>query len=113
MTINSDEEDIDIFSFCTFNGCYALKSFYSKFASDDNRCLIVNGSLLAFASAGLTTYNIPDSVKYIGPYIFSYCDALTSITIPDSVTWIGSSAFWNCDALQSITIPEGVTEIGD
>lgn len=92
--------------------CDALNSFYGKYASSDNRCLIIDGKLIFFAPAGLTTYNIPDGVTWIGSTAFYGCDALTSITIPDSVIWIGGSAFYDCDALQSITIPDGVTSIG-
>ena len=96
-----------------FRDCDALKAFYGKFASTDNRCLIVNGVLKSFAPAGLTTYSIPDSVTTIGHSAFAYCSALTSVTIPDSVTTIGHSAFFNCDALTSVTIGNSVTTIGE
>ena len=85
-----------------FRACYSLKSFYGKYASDDNRCLIIDGELRCFAPAGLTTYNIPDGITRIRGYIFSGCDALTSITIPDSVTDIGEITFDSCDALTSV-----------
>lgn len=94
-----------------FNACSSLKSFYGKYASDDNRCLICADELIAFAPAGLTTYNIPDSVTSIGDDAFRSCDALTSIAIPDCVTSIGDGAFSHCYALTSITIPDSVTEI--
>ena len=72
-----------------FGLCTSLTAFYGKFASADNRCLIVNGTLKAFAPAGLTSYTIFDSVTSIGKYTFYGCYSLTSITIPDSVTSIG------------------------
>ena len=96
-----------------FAGCSSLKAFYGKFASSDNRCLIVDGILNAFAPAGLTEYTIPDSVTSIGESAFENCELLTSVTIPNSVTSIGESAFENCELLTSVTIPDSVTSIGD
>ena len=96
-----------------FAWCDALESFYGKFASEDNRCLIIDGILNSFAPAGLTTYTIPNSVTSIGSYTFYDCDALTSVTIGNSVTSIGYNAFARCDALTSITIGNSVTEIGE
>ena len=72
----------------------------------------MDGTLVAFAPAGLTTYTIPDGVTTIGDGAFYDCSSLTSIAIPEGVTTIGSSAFSDCSRLTSITIPEGVTTIG-
>ena len=97
-----------------FQGCGTLNAFYGKFASADNRCLIVNGVLNSFAiGCGLTTYSIPDSVTEIGWGAFDSCTALTSVTIPNNVKSIGGWAFYGCSVLTSITIPDSVTSIGD
>ena len=96
-----------------FSCCSNLTAFYGKFASEDNRCLIVDGVLNSFAQSGLTAYNIPDSVTTIGYHAFYNCDGLTSVTIPDSVTTIGYEAFYHCDGLTSVTIPDSVAMIGN
>ena len=96
-----------------FSGCSSLQEFKGKFASEDGRCLIIDGTLNYFAPAGLTEYTIPDSVTTIGDEAFYGCSSLTSVTIPDSVTTIGDSAFRGCSSLTSVTIPEGVTTIGE
>ena len=88
--------------YSAFQECSSLKSFYGKFASEDNRCLIVDGKLIAFAPVGLTEYIIPDSVTSIGDYAFAGCSSLTSVTIPNSVNTIGDSAFWGCSSLTSV-----------
>ena len=94
--------------------CTSLKAFYGKFASEDNRCLIVNGTLNAFAiGCGATSYTIPDSVTSIGDDALRNCYSLTSVTIPNSVTKIGNYAFTDCDSLTNITIPDSVTSIGE
>ena len=59
------------------------------------------------------SYIIPQGIKAIGDWAFSFCDNLTSITIPDSVTAIGDWAFFSCSNLTSVTIPDSVTSIGN
>ena len=95
-----------------FYGCYSMEAFYGKYASSDNRCLVVDGVLNSFAQAGLTEYSIPQGVSEISASAFMDCDALTNVTIPDSVTLIGVNAFTNCVALRSIVIPDSVRTIG-
>ena len=95
-----------------FGICSSLTTFKGRYASEDGRCLIIDGTLNSFAPSGLTEYTIPDSVTTIGVWAFSGCDSLTSVTIPDSVTTIGYLAFCNCDNLTSVTIPNSVTTIG-
>ena len=96
-----------------FEYCRSLREFNGKYASEDGRCLIVDGVLNSFAPAGLTEYTIPDSVTTIGDNAFANCISLTSITIPDNVTTIGRYAFTYCRSLTSVTIPDSVTTIGD
>ena len=95
-----------------FYNCTSLEAFYGKFASSDNRCLIVNGVLYSFAvGCDITEYNVPDGVTTIGRYAFNGCSAITNIAIPDSVTSIDAGAFFNCSSITSITIPNSVTSI--
>ena len=96
-----------------FSYCYSLKSFYGKFASEDNRCLIVDGKLIAFAPGGLTEYTIPDSVTSIASCACSGCTSLTSVTIGESVTEIGYSAFCDCDSLTSVYCKPTTPPAGD
>ena len=97
---------------CAFESCDSLQEFSGKFASEDGRCLVIEGVLNSFAPAGITGYTIGDSVTTIGNYAFFRCGSLTSVTIPDSVTTIGDAAFDGCSSLTSVTIPDSVTTIG-
>ena len=85
-----------------FYNCSSLTEFTGKFAEDNGRILVVDGVLTAFAPAGITEYNIPDSVTKIGNNAFYFCDSLTSVNIPDSVTKIGNKAFYFCESLTSV-----------
>ena len=109
VTIPDSVTEIDHAAFC---GCTGLTNFCGKFASEDNRCLVVNGVLNSFAPNGLTEYIIPDSVTKIGCSAFYGCVGLTSITIPNGVTDIVDFAFSGCTGLTSVTISDSVTEIG-
>ena len=96
----------------TFRECPNLREFKGKFASEDGRCLIIDGVLTRFAPAGLTEYIIPNNVTSIGNHAFIDCNEIENITIPNGVTSIGRFAFGFCNSLISITIPNSVTAIG-
>ena len=95
-----------------FSFCDDLKAIYGKFASTDNRCLVVDGVLNSFAPSGLTSYSIPSGITTIGNYAFYDCKNLTSVTIPSSVTAIGHSAF-GYTSLSAVTIPSNLQSIGE
>ena len=63
---------------------------------------------------GLTTVNIPASVKSIGDYAFKNCVNLTTLTLNEGLESIGIEAFqWCHNYLAAIVIPSTVTEIGN
>lgn len=97
-----------------FSRCGALMSFESPLASSDGRCLLVEGTLVAFAPNGLTEYSIPAGTKAIGASAMKYCTRLESVTIPASVQRIGTYAFYNCTSIRSLVF-QAVTppELGE
>ncbi len=86
-----------------FGACKSLEKFEGKWASEDNRCLIVNDTLRFFAQGGMPSYSIPNGVTAIGNDAFVRCTALESVTIGEGVTSIGKSAFFSCENLKSVT----------
>ncbi|MBO7189292.1 MAG: leucine-rich repeat domain-containing protein [Alistipes sp.] len=97
----------------SFALCTDLKKFVSEFASVDGRTLIVDGNLVAFAPAGLSSYTTPGGVVTIDDCVFSNCYDLESIVISDGVLSIGDSVFNNSHNLTSVVLPATITEIGD
>lgn len=94
-----------------FVNCKRLARFVGKYASDNGRCLIVNGVLISFAPKGLAMYCVPNSVRSIGESAFYNCDKLINIHIPEGVVSIGAFAFDGCSRLESVNIPSSVTKI--
>jgi hypothetical protein len=66
-----------------------------------------------YASNGLTSVIIPDSVTSIGNRAFQNCTGLTSVSIGNGVTSIGVEAFRNCTEMTSVNIPDSVASIGN
>lgn len=76
--------------------------FSGKYASDDGKCLIKGGTLIAFAPADIMSYTIPDLVTTIGDSAFENCICLRDIVISKNVNLIGEKAFYECNNLISI-----------
>ena len=116
-------ESVTTISSGAFYGCTNLRRFEGKWASSDQRYLIMEEKtesdtvkvLHSFApySYSKFSYTIPDSITRIGEYAFGSCTGLRSITIPKSVTTIDSYAFSGCTGLQTIiplgTIPPSIS----
>lgn len=101
----------EIEAYNIFDECAQLESINGKFASDDHRCLVVNGMLQGFAPANLTSYTVPATITAIGEYAFDSCSKLTEIVLPSGLKSIGFNAFGYCYGLQSITIPNSIESI--
>ena len=95
--------------------CTGLKSISvapdNAYYKSVNNCLLTKdgGTLIAGCEDGV----IPESVKIIGDFVFSWCKGLKKIVIPGGVTSIGKCAFLGCRGLKDVLIPERVTNIGE
>ena len=96
-----------------FTGCISLSEFKGSHLSADGRCIIINGTLLAFACAGLTEYTIPDGVTAVGNTAFHSCNQLTKVNFPSSVVSIGNYAFSGCRNFTEIVLPSNINSIGE
>lgn len=131
-------DSVDSIAEGVFQGCTSLTKINSRLAKDDGRTIVIEGTLVAVAWAGLSSYKVPDGVTRIGNSVFSHFShmgsrmlksvslpsglksignyafqeaPITNIVIPDSVESIESSAFCFCWDLASVTLPNSLTQI--
>ncbi len=66
-----------------------------------------------YQCSGISSINLPNSIKEIKEYSFSFCSGLKAVELPPSLTEISEYTFFNCTSLKSVKIPETVTHIGN
>ena len=98
------------FPFTSSRGVAMLERFTGNHVSEDGRCVIIDGALVGFAPAGISSYEIPDGVVKVGACAFANATDLKSVVIPSSVKELGDSSFGQ-SGLESVTIPASVTSI--
>lgn len=50
----------------------------------------------------LVSVSLPEGLKYVSPYAFSFCPNLKSVELPSSLTMIESGLFRGCNSLKSV-----------
>lgn len=65
----------------------------------------------AFANSGITSVDIPESVRIIQQHAFRECNNLKSVTIKNGVSEISQRLFRNCISLESISLPDSIKYI--
>ena len=89
-------------------------------ANDDGyeyytNCSLTEDNVLgknSFRETNIISIILPESLKVIGNYAFSYCYHLETIDIPNYVNTIGENAFFYCTNLKEIDLPNSLQEIG-
>ncbi|MEA4967359.1 MAG: leucine-rich repeat domain-containing protein [Bacteroidaceae bacterium] len=76
-------------------------SFYSVYPTDT-----------VIIPSNVVNNQINYSVRAIGNYAFSGCDAITFVSLPSSVTLIGNEAFYNCTNLNKVSLSNSLKVIG-
>ena len=92
------------------SACPALEKFTGAHVYEDGRCVIFGESLVAFAPAGIDSYEIPSGITKIEQYAFAYAQGVKSVVIPSGVKYLEEFSFAN-SSLESVTIPSSVISI--
>ena len=88
----------------------ALERLYGHHVSEDERCLIIDGVLFAFAPAGLSSYEVPAGVVRIAGGAFALTRELKSVVLPSGLTTVEQSGFTQ-SGLESVYIPASVVSL--
>ena len=109
VTIPDSVVDIEKLAFYS---CQNIEAFYGKFASVDNRCLIIDGVLKMYATnCSALDFSVPNNVSTIEDFAFYGSTNLTNLTISDSVETIEKGAFYGCKNLENITFGSNLTTL--
>lgn len=65
--------------------CSNLSAIYGPLATDDNRCLIMDGVLKCFAKSGLSSYEFPEGIESIECDLLMNNYSLKSLTLPSTL----------------------------
>lgn len=101
---------------CPFLGCENLEEIEGGHATEDGRCLVIDGEIKAFAPCAETKYyDIPEGIKSVGSWVFSGLDNLSQVTMGDDVEEIKDHAFYysSLDNTWSPLVLNNVVTIGD
>ncbi len=90
----------------TFNGCTSLKQITIPET-------VTSIEYCAFSGTGLTSVDIPASVKKIANQAFYICESLETITLHEGLTFVDSMAFTGCTSVKEISLPRSLTTIGN
>lgn len=91
----------------------------STFASKGIQTAVIPESVItigagAFANnSEMKAFTVPDSVITIGDGVFYNCRNLQTVKIGSNVAAIGYEAFYNCTSLDGVKIPDSVTKMGE
>ena len=106
---------IEIIEMTAFRECSGLTAFSvpeeSSCFSNDASGVLLNqdqSKLLIYPCGRKGPYSVPESVREIQSFAFSYCAGLTSITLPAGLSYISTASFAFCTGLKELTFPEGI-----
>jgi uncharacterized repeat protein (TIGR02543 family) len=103
----------------TFNGCLSMESIQvdsaNPWLASDNGVLFTRdrSELIAYPTARVGSYVIPDTVGIITAYSFMDCVGLSGITFGNSTFGIQKYAFAGCTGLETIDFGDSVRSLSD
>ena len=111
--INFPESLTTIFSASAFEGTN-IKEITGKHVLDDNRSLVIDGTLVMLVGDGLEKYVTPEGVEHLGYMVLGFNDDIKEYVISDDVIEVGGYGyvFKQCPNLETVTISARMTYLG-
>ena len=88
-------------------GAFSGTGYYNETSNWQNGVLYIDNHLIEAETSLDGSCEIKTGTKTIADCAFVYCRSLTSITIPNSVCFIGDYVFYDCISLAEINVQEG------
>lgn len=103
-----------VFSGCAFEGTTNIETITGKYVLEDGRSMVVDGTLVMLAGAGLEKYVTPKGVSYLGYMVLGLNDDIKEYVISDDVIEVGGYGyvFNQCPNLETVTISARMTYLG-
>ena len=105
--LNADDKTASVSSGNSYSGILVIPE---KVTYKEVEYTVTDIGANAFYWTDLLSVTIPESVKNIGYYAFSYCSSLASAKIGDGVETIDNGAFYGC-GLVSVTMGNNIRNI--
>lgn len=103
-----------VFAACSSLSKITVDAANDSYRAENNVLFTKDGTRLLAAAVALgTSYTVPETVKQIDPYAFSYNTTLESVTISGKVQMLSDHVFAQCTGLKQVTLPEGMKLIGE
>lgn len=110
-----------------FVDCPNIERFYGPAASEDGRCIIIEGILQSvllrdeksivlpsalstssgclYRKTQLESITLSSGYRSLGAFTFEYCLNLRTVTLPNTITDLGQDPFYECNLLESVYLP--------
>ena len=96
-----------------FSSCRNLERIYGIHATQDEKGLVLDGSLVAYAYKAIDgVVVIQEGVTDIVEFLFYNQDAVKEVFLPEGFRSLGDYAFSSCKNLETVYLPDSVEEIG-
>ena len=97
-----------------FEGTYNINKITGKYVLDDNRSMVIDGTLVVYAGAELERYVTPKCVTRLGYQVLGHNEYIKEYILSDEISVVDSYGytFTRCPNLETVTISANLCYLG-